>query len=849
MKVRLWILPILTLAVLFFACQSGNDETSRLPKEIRTYPAEDFYLARNYPDGKVGVKALRSALKEAKAKAQVKSEGFNEAWTVQGPGNIGARINTIAVNPQNENVIYVGFSTGGVWKTTDGGANWLPIFDEQTNTSIGDIALDPLNPEVVFVGTGDPNITGYPWIGNGLWKSPDGGQSWEYLGLEETSIISRIVIHPQNPDIIYVATMGLPFERNLQRGVYRSTDGGQSWFQVMFISDQAGVTDLQMDPFNPNTLYAAGWDRIRNNQESLITGPGARIWKSTNGGSSWNVLAGGLPTGNQGRPALALSKLTPGLVYARFVGTNSQVQGVYKSTNGGQSWSSLPVANIDGALGGFGWYFGTFAVHPQMDDRLYVLGVDLWEYLPDQQVWQQVGPPWWEYNIHADKHDLVFSPSGNMYLATDGGLYKSTDDGVTWTDIENIPTTQFYRVGYNPHQPDMYYGGAQDNGTSGGNAQHINEWERIYGGDGFQVAFHPEIAEVFYVETQNGNISVTDNGGYDFFAADDGIDSDDRRNWDMPYLISRHNPDVLYAGTYRLYKSTNGVYPLFEPISDDLTDGLVIHPRYHNITAISESPIQQGLLFVGTADGNIWQTPDDGATWVKISDDLPDRFVSDVVASPSDPKRVFAAHSGYKDNEFIPRLFRSDDSGTTWTDVSGDLPDLAINELFVMPGHADSVLFAATDGGVYATLDGGSKWHRLGSNMPFVPVYDLDLNVAFNQLIAGTHARSIMTYPLDSLLPDPDTSTFVFDPLPVKTDLRLYPNPANGQTIVSCAADPGKAATLVVLNTEGRVMIKRQLPEAGKVHYRLDLTGLQPGLYVVKVKTGNVVRTGKLLKR
>ena len=525
------------------------------------------------------------------------------------------------------------------------------------------------------------------------------------------------------------------------------------------------------------------------------------------------------------------------------------MQGVYKSTDSGLNWSSLPIEDIDGALGGFGWYFGTFAVHPQMDDRLYLLGIDLWEYLPDQQSWQQVGPPWWEYNIHADKHDLVFSPSGNMYLATDGGLYKSTDDGVTWTDIENIPTTQFYRVGYNPHQPDMYYGGAQDNGTSGGNAQHINEWERIYGGDGFQIAFHPEIQEVFYVETQNGNISVTDNGGYDFYAADDGIDSDDRRNWDMPYLISHHNPDVLYAGTYRLYKSSNGVFPLFEPISEDLTDGLVIHPRYHNITAISESPLAQGLLFVGTADGNIWRSPDDGNTWEKISGELPDRFVSDVVASPSDKNRVFAAHSGYKDNEFIPRLFRSDDNGTTWTDVSGDLPDLAINELLVVPGYADTVLFAATDGGVYATLDGGTMWHRLGSNMPFVPVFDLDLNVANKQLIAGTHARSIMTYPLDSLLPDPDTSTFVFDPLRVKADLRLFPNPANGHTVVSCAANDGKPAVLAVLNMEGKLLISKRLQPSGKVQYQLDLASLQPGIYIVKVKSGNVVRTGKLLKR
>lgn len=848
MKLFLRLLPIFLVSFLLQSCQS-TDPDAVLLKEIKSFPAEDFYLARNYPDGKVGVKSMKAALQEAQEKAFVKSNGFEEEWTVQGPGNIGARINTIAVNPQDENIIYVGFSTGGVWKTTDGGLAWTPIFDEQTNLSIGDIALDPINPDVVYVGTGDPNVTGYPWIGDGLWRSTDAGASWQYLGLEEASIISQIVINPQSPNILYVATMGLPFERNLQRGVYRSTDGGQTWFQVLFISDQAGVTDLKMDPFDPNTLYAAGWDRIRNNQESLITGPGARIWKSTNGGSTWQPLSGGLPSGDQGRPALALSRMTPGLVYARFVGTNSQLEGVYKSSNGGQSWTALPTSDLNDAMGGFGWYFGTFEVHPQQDDKLYVLGIDMWEYFPNGQNWQQVGPPWWEYNIHADKHDLVFSPSGNMFLATDGGLYKSTDNGLTWSDVENIPTTQFYRVGYNPHQPDMYYGGAQDNGTSGGNAEHINEWERIYGGDGFQVAFHPEIPEVFYVETQNGNISVTDDGGNNFYGADDGINGDDRRNWDMPYLISPHNPDVLYAGTFRLYKSENGVIPNFAPISEDLTDGLIIHPRYHNITTISESPVKAGWLYVGTADGNIWHSPDDGSTWVKISNDLPDRFVSDVVASPTQLTRVFASHSGYKDNEFIPRIYRSDNTGALWTDISGDLPNLAINEIFVMPGYADSVLFAATDGGVYATLNGGEKWERLGSNMPFVPVYDLDLNVALNQLIAGTHARSIMTYPLDSLLGTPDTSTFVFNPVNVRADLRLFPNPANDKTIVSCSAQSGKPFDLVVLNLNGQVMMRKQLPANPNLHYPLDLSALKPGLYIVKLKAGNEVRTGKLLKR
>ncbi|GIV31316.1 MAG: hypothetical protein KatS3mg029_0667 [Saprospiraceae bacterium] len=762
----LFLLLLLQACTHFFQSNypQGPFENEEGKRPDGTYPAEEFWLAQAYPDGRFSAKAYEKALKQAHMHALSKNGGFGTPWRIEGPSNIGARVNTLAVNPNDEQIIYAGFSTGGVWKTTDGGQTWMPVFDKQNFLSIGDIAIDPSNPEVVYVGTGDPNITGYPFIGDGLWRSSDGGQSWQHLGLEQTRIISRVIIHPTNPHIIYVAAMGLPMERNADRGVYRSTDGGQTWSQVLFLSQQAGVTDLQMDPFDPSVLYAAGWDRIRNNQESIINGTNARIYKTSDGGDTWTMLTNGLPAGPQGRPALALSKQTPGVLYVRYVGTNSQLQGIYKSTDGGLNWTPFPISGLESALGGFGWYFGTFAVHPEEDDHLYLLGIELHEYLPAEGAWQQVGPSWWAYDLHADKHDLVFGPSGAMYLATDGGIYKSIDGGLNWTDIEQIPTTQFYRVGWNPHLPDKYYGGAQDNGTTGGNHHFISDWERIYGGDGFQPAFRPDLPNVMYAETQNGGIVVSADQGLNFQTADNGIDNDDRRNWDMPYIVSRHDPDVLYAGTFRLYRSTAGVVPLFEPISDDLTDGLVIHPRYHNITEISESPLQQGLLYVATADGNIWRTDDDGNTWVKISNELPDRFVSDVVASPNVLDAVYASHSGYKDNEFIPRLFRSMDRGATWESITGDLPEAAVNEILVLPGHADSVLFVATDAGVWGTIDAGQHWQRIGENLPFVPVYDLGWNPVERRLIAGTFARSILTWPVDSLLPPPDTISATITP-------------------------------------------------------------------------------------
>lgn len=856
-KICLFITCVFTISYYFLNQKNTfpNDlKKDRLQQKFE--PSDEFFLQRSYPDGKFHVEAYAAGLKEAKLKSQARNTtpGFDADWTTQGPGNIGARINSIAVHPSDENIIYVGFSQGGVFKTTNGGQSWVPIFDDQLFLTIGDIALDPNNPETVYIGTGDVNITGRPFIGDGIYRSNDGGSTWENIGLTAQRIISKIIVHPNDSNTIYASAMGLPFERNDERGLYKTTDGGLNWTEVLFLSDSTGVIDFLMNPQNPDILYAAGWDRIRNNIESITSGDGARVYKSLDGGLNWNLLAGGLPNAIHSRLGLTMSGSDPDVVFAQYVNTNYQLEAIYKTNDGGQSWLPIPTDEDNnglsaGALGGFGWYFGKIRVNPSNDDDIFLLGIDLWRTLDGGENWFRATPPWWEYSVHADKHDLIFLPSDNILLATDGGLYKTDINTTEWLDIENIPTTQFYRVAYNPHNPDFYYGGAQDNGTTGGSAASINSWDRIYGGDGFQMAFDPLDANRFFVETQNGNIRVTLNGGNNFDNANSGIDNEDRRNWDMPYFISSHDNLSLFTGTYRVYYGL-GENPEWTAISPDLTDGTAEEHRYHNITSIDESPLLQGLIFVGTGDGNVWRSDNFGVDWVDISDGLPDQYITDIVASPDDVDIVYVTYSGYRDNDFLPRIYKSYDRGNTWESISGDLPDLAINQLLVYPEYGDSVLFIANDGGVYGSINSGENWERLGGNMPFITVYDLCLNEAKNELVAGTFARSIMSFPIDSIELEDGSITSQSEPVSFKTNrILVYPNPVSDYINLEIQnIELNRALEIVILDSNGRFFYNSGKQYGASFKKEIEVSDWPAGTYIIKSKNRHQVDVQQFVK-
>ena len=847
MKKKIFISAVL-LSVFGLTYYFLDDNKSKVDKlEKKSKPNDMFLFQRSYPDEILDMKAINQAFTLAKQIANQKSGNkVNGSWTLEGPTNIGGRLNAIEVDPNNSNIIYTGSAAGGIFKTIDGGTTWFPIADDLAYLAISDITIDPSNSDVVYAASGDHNISGLPHIGNGVYKSVDGGSTWTHKGLEKECIISKVLIDPNNNDVLYAAAMGKPFVRNNDRGLYKSTDGGDTWNQIHFVSDSAGIIDVVMDPFNSSTLYCASWNRIRTNQESMTTGNDGRIWKSTDAGASWTMLSGGLPNYPVSRIGLEISKQTPNMVFAVVVGTNHELEGVYKTTDGGNNWNILATSGLDTYyLGGFGWYFGQIRVSPYNDDEISLLGVELQSTVDGGTSWFQSVPNWWDYTVHADDHDLIYIDSTTILLATDGGLYKTVDNMSNWTDIDEIPNSQFYRIAVDPHNIGTYAGGLQDNGTTAGNSSSLNTWPRIFGGDGFTVIYDPFDPDLMYYETQNGNMYYDEGFGATSF--NDGIDGSDRRNWDMQFIMSSHDNLRFYTGTYRIYQNIGAPSGIWSAISGDLTDGVIYGDAFHTISTVAESPINDDILYAGTTDGNVWVTLDQGNIWDSIMTGLPNRYVTDIKASPTNVNTVYVCHSGYKYNDSVPHIHKSTDNGSTWTSISGDLPPFAINDMHIQPNTNDSVLYVATDGGVYTTVDAGSSWYRVG-DMPYIPVFDVDVDTVLNRVVAGTFARSLQTFPVDSVLklrelkdttpvnpdPDPDPGVGFEDEI---NGYKIYPNPVTHQLNFEFK----EVSNIKLINSEGKILDEQNLKNGS-----FDMSEYKSGMYIVLI---NDSKSEKIIKK
>ena len=780
---------------------------SKTPEKIAEKPNDWFFMQRAYPKGEINHEVYLQSLKAAEIfrKGQALKKD-TLVWTFAGPLNIGGRLTDVEMHPSDMVTIYAATASGGVFKSGNTGSSWAPIFDSALSLSIGDIAIAPSDPQVLYVGTGEANCGGgsQTYDGVGIYKSTNGGNTWIHCGLEASRNIGRMVIHPHNSDIVYTAAMGNLFSNNPERGIYKTTDGGQSWQKMLFVSDSTGGIDVVLHPEHPDTVFAAMWERIRRPNRRSYGGITCGIYRSYNGGLDWTELTNGLPSpgNNVGRIGIDLSRSDPNTLYAIYADKTGYFEGVYKSTNGGDSWVQTNDGSLSNCYASYGWWFGRISIDPVEPNIAYVIGFDLYKTSNGGNTWINIS----EITVHVDQHGLYAHPMNHNFVVVgnDGGLYTSVNGGNTWSWINNLPITQFYTCEIDQQHPERLYGGTQDNGTNRTLTGNLNDWQSIYWGDGFYALVDPEDNDYIYAEYQYGNFAKSVNGGTTFNTAMNGISGSDRKNWCTPVVFDPTNPEILYYGANRLYKSTNRA-STWTAISADLTNGPGINLTYGTITSISVSPANPEIIYVGTDDGNVWVSAMNGMGWEYLSATLPDRWVTRLAADPYDESIAYVTFSGYRWDEFLPHIFRTTDKGQTWDDISGNLPEAPINDVIIDPVD-NNCLYIASDVGVFVTYDLGQQWEMLGTNLPNVPVNDLVLHNESRILVAATFGRSMYTYDLNQ-----DTTATGINYSQVNAaiyGLEIFPNPFTDNLSVSISSLRNVKGKLEIRDMNGQLIIE-----------------------------------------
>jgi photosystem II stability/assembly factor-like uncharacterized protein len=690
-----------------------------------------------------------------------------------GPALMSGRIADIAIHPQDPSTWFVAVGSGSVWKTTNAGTTWASIFDDQPSYSIGAIAVDPGNPAIVWVGTGE-NVGGrHVGFGDGVYRSLDGGGSWEQRGLAASEHIGKILIHPRDSNTVWVAAQGPLWSPGGDRGLYKTSDGGATWEKVLGGGEYTGVNDVVMDPRNPDVLYAAAHHKLRNVAALIDGGPETAIYRSDDGGANWRKLTEGLPDEEMGRIGLAVSPQEPDVVYATIELAHRE-GGFYRSADRGESWEK----RNDYISGGTGpHYYQEIVASPHVFDRVYQMDVVMRVTHDGGKTFEAVPTE----AKHVDNHALAFHPDDPDYLLSgnDGGLYESWDLGQNWKFIANLPVTQFYKVAVDYDEP--FYnliGGTQDNNTQYGPSRTDNvhgirnsDWEITLFGDGHQPAIDPTNPEILYSEWQEGNLVRRDRktGEVIYISPqpDEGEEAE-RHNWDSPILISSHDPARLYYASQRVWRSDDRG-DSWRPVSGDLTRNedrfllpmmgrvqsydavwdLYAMSKYNTITSLAESPVVEGLLYAGTDDGIVQVSEDGGANWRRIDKlpGVPDRFfVNDLKADLHDADTVYVAIDNHKAGDFKPYLLESTDRGRTWRSIAGDLPERHLVWRVVQDHVNPNLLFAGTEFGVFFTVDGGGKWIELTGGVPTISFRDLVIQKRENDLVGATFGRGFYIF-------------------------------------------------------------------------------------------------------
>ena len=681
-----------------------------------------------------------------------------------GPAAYSGRISDLAVNPANPSEYYVGVAAGGLWKTINHGTTFEPIFDKQAVYSIGCVTMDPNNSNVVWVGTGENNTQRNLSYGDGVYKTTDGGKTFTNMGLKTSSQIGKIMIDPRNSNVVYVAAQGQAWGPGGERGLYKTVDGGKTWDRILEIGEYTGVSDMEMDPRNPDILYASSHQRERRVYSKIDGGPESAIYKSVDAGATWTKLKKGLPSGDVGRIGLALSPANPNILYA-VIELPGNKGGTYRSTDMGESWEKR-----SNKVSGSPQYYNELYADPINPDLIILMDTRAARSKDGGKTWENIEGR----NKHVDNHAIWINPddTDHYLMGCDGGLYETYDGAKTWQFASNLPITQYYHVRVDNDFP-FYnvYGGAQDNGSWFGPSQThrrslVNaDWTYTIGGDGYLSIPDPNNPDISYCESQYCGIRRYDRTTNNSVSIKPQPTEDEvyNWNWNTPYILSPFNSKTLYIGGQYVLKSTD-MGGTWKKISPDLTRqidqntlpmmGKMWPPeavaknmstsKFGNIFALNESPFKQGMLYVGTDDGLIWRTENDGADWIKYSSfpGVPDMtFVNYVLPSQHEQNTVYACFDGRKNSsDFTPYLIKSTDKGQTWTSIASNLPSgtvYCIQEDFENP----NILFIGTEWGVWTTIDGGNKWVQLKNGIPPVQVKDLAIQERENDLVVATFGR------------------------------------------------------------------------------------------------------------
>ena len=828
MRTIKFLLLILIPVMIFSGC--GTEKKKNVPEY------DWFEMQRAYPFSEIPLDERLNSIEYVKNNFTTDYSPSTD-WVLAGPINVEGRITTIAIHPTIPQIVYAGCANGGLWKSTNFCQTWTSVFDGQNTSSIGAIAIDPVNPEIIYCGTGEANSLRSHYPGTGIFKSTNGGLNWTFKGLPNSYNIGGIAINPFYTSEVYVAVLGAGRKKNPERGLYKSTNGGDTWNLSLFIADSVGAIDVVLNPQSPTIVYAAMWERLRREDFIKYGGVKSGLYISSNSGANWLPVSNGFPANDAtlGRISLDISESSPNIIYALLAYTNGNTRGLYKTSDGGNSWTV--VNSSAGNSSNYAWFNRICKVNPSNPNNIYVGGLYM-------NISNNGGTSFGgSIDNHVDQHAVAFAKSNPNFvvIGNDGGIEYSTNGGSTWTESLTLPVTQFYAGDINYTNPVDIMGGTQDNGTNRTTNGALNNWVDIYGGDGFYCLYDYQNPQRMYVESQNGYVGRSTNGGASFLSGTSGLDLT-YTNWSTPFVMDKTNPLILYLGTYKVFRTANGMQS-WTAISPDLANGHIVN--LGTITTVDVSKSNPNVIYAGTDDANVWVTTNGGGNWTKINSGLPNRWVTRVTIHPDSANICYVSLSGYKIDTSGAHIYKTTNYGATWINKGGNLPDAPVNDIIVDP-RKSSNLYIATDLGVMVSYNDGNFWQILGGGLPsYIPVHDLTLHLPTLKLIAWTHGRSAY-----SIILPPVTNITKTEELAKEYRLsENFPNPFNSQTVIKFSIPETGAANISVYDVSGKKVAELFNSGNAQGEYKIswDAGNLSSGVYFVRLTTAKYIKVVKSL--